>query len=155
MGKWAGEHSFAQQHGCYHINVWGFPELWTVATFALLDTSTWHLEKYYKMWLFTLCENFVKKVVNLNLWWYHRKPRIYSILGSTVSYKFKIDHSRWSLSIVILCCFINISLWNVLRVSKLIALTLEMCFQHEVSMGRKQVGWKWDASYLFLNWERN
>ena len=27
MGKWAGRHSFAYQHGCRNINVWKFSKL--------------------------------------------------------------------------------------------------------------------------------
>ena len=76
MGKWAGRYSFAYQHGCHNINAWGFSKLWTAVTLAFFDISTWSLQRPFKTGLFILCGNFVKKVVNLNFWWRHCKPRI-------------------------------------------------------------------------------
>ena len=76
MGKWAAGNSFAHQHGYHNINVWRFSELLTAVTLAFMGISTWNLQRYFKMQLLTLFKNFVTKVVYLNFWWRHCKPRI-------------------------------------------------------------------------------
>ena len=80
MGKWAGRHSFANQHGCRKINVWRFSKLWIAVTLAFFGISTRNLQRPFKKGLFTSFENFVRKIVNLNFWWRHRKPRIHVLL---------------------------------------------------------------------------
>ena len=44
-----------------------FSKLWTAITLAFIGVSTWNLQRYFKMGLFTFCKNLVRKVVNLNL----------------------------------------------------------------------------------------
>ena len=72
MGKWV----YARQHGCHNINVWRFSKFWTAVIRKFIGVSTWNLQRPFKMRLFTLCKNFVWKIVDLIFWWHHCKPRI-------------------------------------------------------------------------------
>ena len=40
MGKSAGGHSSAHQHGCHKINLWRFSKLWTAVALAFTGIST-------------------------------------------------------------------------------------------------------------------
>ena len=60
----------------YNKNVWRFSKLWTAITLAFTGVSIWNLQRSFKMGLFTMCKNFVQKIVNLNFWWCHWKPWI-------------------------------------------------------------------------------
>ena len=60
MGKWAGGHSFAHQHGCHNINVSRFSKLLTAVTLSLIGISTrTDLKITFKTDLFTSYKNFV------------------------------------------------------------------------------------------------
>ena len=85
MGKWAGGHSFARQHGCRNINVQRFSKLWTAITLDFIDVSTWTSRDTLKWGYLHFVKILVRKVFCLNFWWRHCKPRIsfYRIRGLT------------------------------------------------------------------------
>ena len=51
-------------------------QIWTAIILAFIDISTWNLQRYFKIVLFTLCESFVWNVFDLNFWWRHCRSRI-------------------------------------------------------------------------------
>ena len=48
MGKLAGRHSLANQHGCRNINVWRVYNLWTALTLAFYGISASNLQRSFK-----------------------------------------------------------------------------------------------------------